>query len=341
MSKNKVITGIPLFQDRWELTHFEEHQEEIRQAAVIAWKALNYIDNTYEYVSIMKCAFHLIALFVEDYPHQYDPGEIAVVAVKLAYINLSQGREEEVYLSELTEILNEYDKSHLRDIEFEMLRYPLNRCFSLMETEFKPPDVVYNEALQLLHNQLGPYHIAINKDHLQRIIHNYYKKIDKMRNEADPIDLEPYVPIGGSPSFSKRSPTQRMPQYTAPRLRTRPFTQRSYYPPYAEEHSYIPRASSPKRASIVFDYQQPMISRPASPRRVSIEPSYYRPPTISKPSSPRRLSQFYQFPTSASDLPRPSRFEPEYIAEQPSELPYQLFNSSYIPDLSKFSSSKR
>ena len=123
------VIGTSLFGNRWELNDIEEYRDQIENATYHAWRNLIDFGKTYEYESIMKCAHHLIALFIEDYPSKYNAYDIGLSALKIAYIQLSQGKFEDPTITDL----GDFPSKKIFDVELKMLSFPYYRCFSLME----------------------------------------------------------------------------------------------------------------------------------------------------------------------------------------------------------------
>jgi hypothetical protein len=223
-----------LFTNRWDITNFEEHRDAIEKAILHAWEALIDFGQTYEYKSIMSCAGHLISLFIEDHPNQYNVRDIGLTALKIAYIQLSQGIFEDPTI---------YDfgispSKKLLEIEILMLSYPYNRCFSLMETELMRPRDVYNLTLQLIKRQIGDRYLQLNIKRLNQQIYDYYE--DLQTRPFFEHEIDPYISIGGSPSFAENSYyyiVNKPPTPSNPSKCKQPKTLLSQkYPPYLDQN---------------------------------------------------------------------------------------------------------
>lgn len=219
---NKELIGTSLFKNRWDPTNPEKYKDQIVQATINAWHALINLGKTYEYNSIMKCAFHLISLFIEDYPSKYNPYDIGITALKIAYIQLSQGKFEDPTVEDF----DAFPSKMLFNIELKMLSYPYHRCFSLMETELLNPDDLYTITLDLIEEQVGDRMERRYLAKLRQNIFDYYT--DLQSRPFFDQEFDPYISIGGNPSFAGRS---SRPSMTSSR-RIQPQIVPQEYPPY-------------------------------------------------------------------------------------------------------------
>lgn len=230
--KGKIISGYSLMGGRWDLRNEEQYKEKIIEATIIAWNELIDIDDTYEYTTIMKCAHHLIGLFIEDYPDEYGLTEIALVALKLAHIQLSQGITEDFSYRRFYGRSYYNYRSELKEIEFKMMEYPYHRCLSVMETELKSPEDAYEEALDTLKIQVGDRYRSVHIKTLERNMIQYYN--DLLKQPFFEEQHEEYVPIGGSPTPIETMYDSNR-QIYKPVIRVQPSKPvYTNYPPYLE-----------------------------------------------------------------------------------------------------------
>jgi hypothetical protein len=224
---NQELIGTSLFaNDRWELNDSKINRDKIERATINAWHELINFGETYEYPSIMACCYHLISLFVEDYPSGYDAYDIGIVALKIAFIQLSQGKVEDP----TWEDLGAFPSKKLFEIELKMLSYPYHRCFALMETELLDPDDLYALTVNLMEEQIGDRMERSYLARLRRNIFDYYQDIQShMFFEQT---FEPYIRIGGPNSFNQSKLQAR----SGSRQQTEKLRSQQY-PPYLDRNN--------------------------------------------------------------------------------------------------------
>jgi hypothetical protein len=231
MNRNRELIGTSLFaNDRWELSNVSPHRDKIERATHNAWHALIDFGETYEYPSIMRCAYHLITLFIEDYPSEYTAYDIGITAVKIAFTTLSQGKVEDFIVDEF----GSFFSKKLLDIELKMLAYPYNRCFSLMETELLSPDDVYSMTVNLIEEQIGD---RMERRYLAKLRKNIFDYYDDLQSRPFfEQEFEPYVRIGGSPSFANRFSNPAKSQITSMTRRQPERLPPQNYPKYLDRN---------------------------------------------------------------------------------------------------------